>query len=134
VEAKEEDYTYSEALQKAIEESKVEERYKFESVFLTTPLEVTGETRITQKVFTDYDELDALAKAFGYDSPTPEQNVNESRCGWIATMGDESHNPTSMLREAMQKFTAIQLRYGDSIMGFCQTGNFSIGFTIYVRD
>jgi hypothetical protein len=127
------DYAYSDSLEKAIEDAKPEDKYKFESVFLTEPLEVTEETRITQKVFTDYDELDALAKANGYQSPTPEQNVNESRCGWIATMGDESHNPISMLREAMQKLRDAQKKHGDAIMGFCQTGNFSISYTIYIK-
>lgn len=128
------DYAYSDALEKAIEDAKPEDKYKFESVFLTEPLEVTEETRITQKVFTDYDELDALAEAHGYHSPTPEQNTNESLSGWVATMGDESHNPISMLREAMQKLRDAQAKHGDAIMGFCQTGAFSIGFTIYIRE
>lgn len=129
VEKKGEDYTYSDALRKTIEEAKVEEKYKFEAVFLTEPLEVTGDTKITQKVFTDYDELDALAKAHGY----ADKGNSSEYCGWFATMGDEFHNPISMLREAMQKLRYAQKKYGDAIMGFCQTGNFSVSYTIYVR-
>jgi len=133
VEVKGEDYTYSEALVKAIEEASVEDKYKFEAVFLTEPLEVTEKTKITQKVFTDYDELDALAKAHGYDSPTPEQNVNSQKCGWIATMGDSTHSPQGMLKEAMQKLRDVKAQGEDVVMGFCQTGNFSVGYTIYTK-
>lgn len=149
VEVKGEDYTYSDALQKAIEEASVEEKYKFEAVFIAEPFEVNEDTRIRQKIFTDYDELDALAKAFGYDSPTPEQNTNNSLSGWIATMGDSMHNPIRMLRDAMQKLRNVKYKeicdkagkiiktestHVDAVMGFCQTGNFSIGYTIYTKD
>jgi len=129
VEVKGEDYTYSKALRKTIDESKIEDKYKFESVFLTEPFEVDENTRITQKIFTDYDELDALAKTHGY---IDKGNTSEY-CGWIATMGDEFHNPISMLREAMQKLRDTQKKHGDAIMGFCQTGNFSIGYTVYTK-
>jgi hypothetical protein len=118
------------------------------AVFIAEPFEVNEDTRITQKIFTDYDELDALAKAFGYNSPTPEQNTNDSLSGWIATMGDSMHNPIRMLRDAMQKLRNVKYEeicdksgkiiktkstHIDAVMGFCQTGNFSIGYTIYIK-
>jgi len=124
------DYAYSDSLEKAIEDAKPEDKYKFESVFLTEPFAVDENTWITQKVFTDYDELDALAKTHGY---TDKGNISEY-CGWIATMGDSCHNPISMLREAIQKLRDAQKKHGDAIMGFCQNGNFSVGFTVYIKE
>ena len=100
-----------------------------ERIFIKEPFEVNEDTRIKQKVFEDYDKLDALAKKLGYETP---QHGNEL-CGWIATMGDEYHNPISMLKEAMQKLRDAKAKYKDAVMGFCHSVNFSIGYTIYIK-
>jgi heterodisulfide reductase subunit B len=99
------------------------------NVFLHHPLEVTENTQITQKIFTDYDALDALAKESGF-----EVKEDENLSGWVATIGDSCHNPIAMLKEAMEKLKSAQARHKDAILGFCQTGNFSIGYTVYVKQ
>jgi len=107
-------------------------QWRFEDTFLTEPITVNADTKIKQRVWLDYDLLDSFAKKFGYRTPEPDNNPDY--CGWVATLGDKYHNPTEMLREAMQKFNWAKNKHKNAIMGFCQTGHFSVGYTIYVRD
>lgn len=86
---------------------------------------------VKQKVWQDYDALDNYAVLHGYLCP---ENTPTSLCGWIATMGDSCHNPETMLKEANEKLVNAQRIHKDAVIGLCQTGNFSVGFTIYIRD
>jgi len=113
-------------------EPKPHPEWRFEDTFLMEPIEVNEDTEIKQKVWQNYNLLDEFAKKFGYDTPKPDHNPDY--CGWVATMGDKYHNPTEMLKEAMDKFSKAKTRHKDAIMGFCQTGRFSVGYTIYVKD
>ena len=91
---------------------------------LTIPVQI--------KVWQNYDALDNYAKKLGYSVP---ENCPTSLTGWIATMGDEIYDPKTMLAEANQKLLNVQqIHKKDAIIGLCQTGNFSVGYTIYVKD
>jgi len=105
--------------------------WRFEDTFLTEPIEIDENTKIKQKVWEDYDLLDQLARKFGYETPEPDNNPDY--CGWIATLGDKYHDPIKMLKEAMDKLRKAKTKHKDAIMGFCQTGHFSVGYTIYVK-
>lgn len=104
--------------------------------------------KITAHVFSDYDALDEMAKKAGYTATEPLddekvfhlelglrtgwQNDN-LHCGWIATMGDSSVSTEDQLTLLNRKVEVIAKGY-DFIVGFAQTGNFSVGYSIYVRE
>lgn len=90
---------------------------------LTIPVKV--------KVWRDYNALDKYVEKLGY---TVKHNTPTSLCGWIATMGDSCHDPQRMINEANEKLETAQQLHKGAIIGLCQTGNFSVGYTIYVRD
>jgi hypothetical protein len=81
------------------------------------------------KVHRDYDALDAYAKSLGYDNHGNDKDF----CGWIPTMGDELHNPLKMMEEGNDKLECAQRHYEKAVIGLCQTGNFSVGYTIYTK-
>ena len=82
------------------------------------------------KVWQNYDALDKYAAKLGYIVP----NNNTSLCGWIATIGDDFHDPVSMIKDANSKLECAKALHKEAIIGLCQTGNFSVGYTIYVKD
>lgn len=82
------------------------------------------------KIHTDYDKLDAMAEKLGFENHGNDKDY----CGWIATMGDEFHNPKLMLEGANQKLLNAQRNFKEAIIGFCQTGNFSVGYSIYTKN
>jgi len=97
-------------------------------------------------VFQDYDRLDALAKKRGYHSierrnddkiatrsGTGLQNEH-LHSGWIATMGDSGTDPKAMTELLKDKIKEAETRGETIIIGFCQTGWFSVGYTLYVKD
>jgi hypothetical protein len=83
----------------------------------------------TLRVHTDYDGLDKYAKKLGYQ----DHGNDKDFCGWIATMGDESHDPRRMIEEANEKLLLTQKHFDKAVIGLCQTGNFSVGYTIYTK-
>jgi hypothetical protein len=84
----------------------------------------------TLKVHSDYDKLDKLAEKRGFIN-----HKNDSRfCGWIATMGDGMYDPKRMIQEANEKLLNAQKSYTYAMIGLCQTGNFSVGYTIYTKS
>jgi len=85
------------------------------------PLSVPVKTPVNQ----DYDAMDRTAIKRGYSG------VYSS--GWIATMGVSSHDPKRMLEEFNRKGEAATREGIPWIAGFCQTGHFSVGYTIYVK-
>jgi len=81
------------------------------------------------KVHRDYDALDAYAKKLGYDN-----HGNDSTfCGWIATMGSGINDPEYMMNQANDKLENAQRLFDKAVIGLCQTGNFSVGYTIYTK-
>jgi len=95
----------------------------------------------------DYDKLDSLAQRRGYHAVEPREDEkvaykdgtgmdNRSlHSGWIATIDDGVQ--VQALQQVQQLNEKIQLckqqKGEDIIVGFCQTGHFSIGYTIYVK-
>lgn len=106
----------------------------------------TSKGTINVHVFTDYDKLDALALKKGY-KPTKcalDETVEHSgligaqnsnlHCGWIATMGDKNHiSIEDQIKHLNRKIESCKSKNEQILIGFCQTGNFSIGYTIYVK-
>jgi hypothetical protein len=102
--------------------------------------------RISVKVWQDYDALDQLMARMGYESIEPFQDEridgnglrvgmqNRSlHSGWIATMGDSYHVVGDMIRLLNRKVRRVKDRGVGLLVGFCQTGHFSVGYTIYVK-
>jgi hypothetical protein len=83
----------------------------------------------TLKVHSNYDRLDKLAEKLGFNN----HGNDSSFCGWITTMGDSIHNPQTMMQEANEKLLNAQKNYTRAMIGLCQTGNFSVGYTIYTK-
>ena len=102
---------------------------------------------IQAKVFQDYDELDNLAKEVGYlsievsnDEDIIFEGLNKLgfnnrhlHSGWIAIMGDRYTNPQNQIKALNQKIDLCKGKGEDIIIGFCRTGNFSVGYSIYVK-
>jgi len=88
--------------------------------------------KLKVRVWQDYDALDAHAKAHGFKTPTPDADPEYT--GWIATLGDESHNPKKMIGSLNGKLERCKERGEVVTVGFCQTGNFSVGYTIYKQE
>ncbi len=105
------------------------------------------ELPIKSKVFQDYDMLDELAEKQGYfakemsnDEDIPLEGLNRVgfsnrhlHSGWIATMGDRYTNPQNQIKALNQKIDLCKSKGEDIIIGFCRTGNFSVGYSIYVK-
>ena len=105
--------------------------------------------KIYSKYSTDnYDKLDNLAKQKGYYAvePAVDEEVEYKNgtgmgnthlhCGWIATVDDgirvQHKQQVQQLNEKMQ--FCKQQKGEDIIVGFCQTGHFSVGYTIYRKQ
>jgi hypothetical protein len=94
----------------------------------------------------DYDALDAMAKKRGYNSVECSnddrivergevgfQNGN-LHCGWIATWSETGTKALDQLELLKEKLIECEKRKEVVIVGFCQTGNFSIGYSIYRKE
>lgn len=121
--------------------------------FINRPVDLSKKPMISVKVFSkyseeNYDTLDSLAKSKGYFpvEPAVDEKV-ESRngtgvqntdlhSGWIATVDDgfkvQAKAQVELLNEKIQ--LCQQQNGEDIIVGFCQTGKFSVGYTIYVKQ
>ena len=99
------------------------------------------------RVFTNYDQLDALAAKRGYESV---ECGNDDRIGsgsgvglqngslhsgWIASIGDgERVNVLKQVELLKAKISECLSRKEAIIIGFCQTGHFSVGYSLYVKN
>lgn len=120
--------------------------------FITDVVNLKDEPTINVKVFSkysdeDYDTLDQLAKDKGYEviEPTKDTEIETEgavgmqnstlHSGWIATISDgvrmQVEDQVKLLNKKIQ--LCKQDKGEDIIVGFCQTGKFSIGYTIYVK-
>ena len=101
---------------------------------------------IDVRVWDDYDALDKFAAKMGYRFIEPRNDEwfegdglrvgmqNWSlHSGWIATMGDSAHVVGDMITLLNRKVQRIRERGVGLMVGFCQTGHFSVGYTIYVK-
>ncbi len=104
------------------------------------------EPPIKVKIFQDYNKLDRDMVKVGYSPTEPREDttidtngyvgIQNSRLhsGWIATMGDSSHHVEDQIRLLNEK-VKICIEMKEKVkVGFCQTGHFSIGYTIYVKN
>ena len=102
--------------------------------------------RINVKVWQDYDALDTLATKRGYQPIEPHNDEDvvldglrvgaqnwSLHSGWIATMGDSYHVVQDMITLLNGKVEKVRNNGNRLIVGFCQTGNFSVGYSIYVK-
>lgn len=108
------------------------------------PIPIDGPIRV--KVYQDYDKLDALAAKRDYraiecrddEHISAPGNVGAQNgnlhCGWIATMGDSEHQVDKMIECLNDKVKTCLERGEKIIVGFNQTGWFSIGYSIYVKN
>lgn len=92
---------------------------------------------IKETVFQDYDTLDKAMINAGYQTPEMASNrlknpqLKDELSGWIATMGDQYTSPEKQIQDLnkkLEKVTQKGLLYN---VKFNQTGNFSVGYTIY---
>jgi len=98
------------------------------SVLSSDDFPLSPTATIKAHVFQNYDALDALALKAGYSD-----HGNDPRyCGWIPMMGDSSHSVEGSIQSLNDDVEAAKETY-DIIVGFCQTGNFSVGWTIYTK-
>lgn len=101
---------------------------------------------ITCHVFDNYDKLDKLAVIRGYHAvecgnddrigtvgAVGMQNSN-LHSGWVATMGDSTVSVDAQLQLLRDKIKECETRGETVIIGFAQTGNFSVGYSIYIKD
>jgi hypothetical protein len=94
-------------------------------------------------VFEDYDHLDSLAEKRGY---YPTEQTNDDRfetiglvglqngllhSGWVATADDCTTKAEDQLKTLKAKIAECLKRKETIIIGFCQTGWFSVGYSIY---
>ena len=97
------------------------------------------------RVFTNYDHLDALAAKRGYiavecgnddkirtRSAVGLQN-SSLHAGWIATMDDSTVKVQNQVELLKDKISECLKQKEAIIIGFCQTGHFSVGYSIYVK-
>jgi len=106
---------------------------------------------INVKVFSkyseeNYDTLDNLAEEQGYfaTNPASDEKVDfnglvglqnfKLHCGWIATIDDYNVKSMEQVRLLNTKIGICKSKGEQIIIGFCQTGKFSIGYTIYVKQ
>jgi hypothetical protein len=100
---------------------------------------------INCKVFENYDHLDLLANKRGffaverYDDTEIETiglvgyDNTKLHSGWVATMDDNRIKALDQLKTLKAKISKCLEQNEDIIIGFCQTGLFSIGYSIYRR-
>lgn len=94
-------------------------------------------------VFDNYDHLDSLAKKRGY-FPVEQRNDDSIETiglvglqnsnlhsGWVATMDDYSIKALDQLQTLKAKIAECLKRNENIIIGFCRTGHFSVGYSIY---
>ena len=98
------------------------------------------------RVFENYGKLDALAEKRGYkaiecgnDDKIETHGLvgfqNSSlHCGWVATIDDYNVKALEQVELLKAKIKECLNRKEDIIVGFCQTGHFSIGYSIYRRQ
>ena len=104
------------------------------------------EPPIRAKIFQDYDKLDRDIAKVGYIPTEPHEDttIDTNGCvgmqnsrlhsGWIATMGDDSHHVKDQIRLLNEK-VKMCIENGEKVkVGFCQTGHFSIGYSIYKKS
>ena len=103
--------------------------------------------RISVTVWQDYDALDALMGAKGYVCPEPWKDEafpldslrvgasnSQLHSGWIATMGDGGlHSVKDMIELLNRKVAKLKEQKKCFLVGFCRTGNFTVGYSIYVK-
>jgi len=100
---------------------------------------------INCRVFENYDRLDALAAKRGYNAVecgnddrieyrfgTGLQNTT-LHSGWIATMSQSDTDAQKMVELLKEKIAECLKRKEAIIIGFCRTGHFSVGYSIYVK-
>ena len=116
------------------------------SVLKPSAFPISTDEKIGTHVFSDYDNLDAIASKAGYTTiePRADEKINSSgltglgndnlHCGWIATMGDSSTSVEDMIELLNQKVALIGERNPDFVVGFAQTGHFSVGYSIYEKQ
>lgn len=116
--------------------------------------EIPDSFPIPVKVFSkyseeNYDTLDDLAKNQGYEAVESETDEEFRSCsqenrlvglqnsklhsGWIATMNDYDVKAEQQIGLLKEKVKCCKAKGEDIIVGFCQTGQFSIGYSIYVK-
>jgi hypothetical protein len=95
------------------------------------------------KVFSDYDRLDLLAEKRGYSSVEQSNDVrietiglvglqNTSlHSGWVAIVDDYNIKAQDQVETLKAKISKCLELKEKIIIGFCQTGNFSVGYSIY---
>jgi len=94
----------------------------------------------------NYDTLDNLAEQKGYypiESESDEKietsgligmQNSKLHCGWIATIGDPNRiNCMHQIELLNKKIVECKSKGEEILIGFCQTGKFSVGYTIYVK-
>jgi hypothetical protein len=98
---------------------------------------------ILAHVFEDYNKLDALAEKRGYKAV--ETSVDDTfqligfvglqnghlHSGWIALMDDYDVKSDDQIKLLKQKIAECENRGEKVIVGFCRTGHFSVGYSIY---
>jgi hypothetical protein len=96
-------------------------------------------------VFQDYDHLDRLAEKRGYSAV--EQSKDDRiatigyvglqnshlHSGWVATVDNSTIKALDQLETLKAKVSECLKRKETVIIGFCQTGHFSVGYSIYVK-
>lgn len=108
----------------------LKEYMRIRNIFLMEKLELPLTEPIKQIVFRDYDALDKMALDCGYIS----KGNDNAFSGWVPTMGDSTHSTEGALRELNEKIEDAQTKGLSVIVGFCQTGNFSIGYSLYIKE
>lgn len=120
-------------------------------IFVTDVVNLNDKPVINVKVFSryseeNYDTLDELAKDKGYfpveltedtkietEGAVGMQNTH-LHSGWIATVNDGCRlSIDSQVKLLNKKIVQCKAQDEDIIVGFCQTGKFSVGYTIYVK-
>lgn len=120
--------------------------------FISDVVNLNDRPIINVKVFSkystdNYDKLDKLAEEKGYllVEPAVDEDVpfkdgtgmgnTHLHSGWIATVDDgvkvQALRQIEQLNEKIKR--CKQQKGEDIIVGFCQTGKFSIGYSIYVK-
>ncbi len=102
--------------------------------------------QIEVKVWQNYDALDLLANEHGYKSiePIHDEKVEESglwvgeqngnlHSGWIGTLWERGHIVQDMITLLNRKVQRIKDTGAGLLVGFCQTGEDSVSYTIYVK-
>ena len=93
----------------------------------------------------NYDKLDSLAQKRGYYpiEIALDEKVDISgligmqnfslHSGWVATIDDYNIKAMHQIKALNQKIELCKSKGEQILIGFCQTGKFSIGYTIYTK-